>query len=189
MDQVAICNLALGWLGANPITSIDDASVTAELCKANWDAVRDVVLEAREWTFAIKRASLAADATAPEYYWGLRYQLPSTCVRVLDADDGSGYADFEWVKEGQYILTNQAAPLRIRYVERVEDTALWSAGFGMAMAYRLAFAICIALTENRSQQNDLWALFQKSLTEAARMDGMQGRSEHVRVGALHQRRW
>lgn len=189
MDQVGICNLALGWVGANPITSIDDASTTAELCRNNWDAVRDSVLEAREWTFAIKRASLAADATAPDYQWGLRYQLPSSCVRLLDADDGSGIADFEWVKEGEFILTNQAAPLRVRYVELVEDPLLWSPGFVMAMAYRLAFVICTPITENKGLQGDLWGLYQKALTEAARLDGMQGRSEHVRISALYQRRW
>lgn len=189
MDQVGICNLALGWVGANPITALDDASTNAQLCSANWDAVRDSVLEAREWTFAVDRVELAADATAPAFQWGLRYQLPSTCVRVIEADDGSGYSDFEWVKEGRYLLTNQAAPLAIRYVKLVEDTALWSPGFAMAMAYRLAFSICIPINENRTLQGDLWSLYQKTLTEAGRLDGLQGRSEHVRQSALHQRRW
>ena len=189
MDQVGICNLALAQVGSNPITSIDDASTAAQLCKTNWDAVRDAVLEARAWTFAAQREQLAADSTAPAYGWSTRYQVPSTAVRVLEADDGTGYADFEWVVEGGFILTNQAAPLSVRYLKRVEDTALWSPGFTMAMAYRLAFVLVIPLTENRSLQSDLWSLYQKALTEAGRLDGMQGRSEHVRPSALVQRRF
>lgn len=188
MNQVAICNLALGWLGANPITSIDDASVPAELCKANWDAIRDSVLEAHAWTFAVERGQLAADATAPAYGWGNRFQVPSTLIRILEADDGTGYADFEWVREGAYLLTDQPAPLYIRYVKRVEDPALWSAGFCMALAYRLAAALTVSITENRANHADLWKLYQATLLEAARMDGFQGRSERVRSSVIAQRR-
>ena len=189
MDQVGICNLALGWLGASLITSVDDASTQAELCKANWDAVRDAVLEQREWTFAVARVDLAADAEAPAFGWTARYPLPAECIRVLTADDGSGYADFEWVREGGYILASQASPVFIRYLKRVEDPAQWSASFGMAMAYRLAATLAVPLSENRSAQGDLWALYQKSLDEAGRRDGMQGRSESVRSSSLAQKRW
>jgi hypothetical protein len=189
MDQVAICNLALGWVGSNPITSVDDASTTAELCKANWDAVRDAVLEAKAWTFAVERTSIAADATAPAYGYTLRYQVPSTLLRVLEVDDGSGHGDIEWVKEGQHLLTDQASPLYVRYLKRVEDTALWTPAFAMAVAYRLAFVLATPLTENRSLQSDLWTLYQKALKDAAHFDGMQGRAESTRVSELRYRRW
>ncbi len=189
MDQVGICNLALGWVGAKLITSIDDDATGAELCKANWDAVRDAVLEARAWTFAVERANLAADPVAPAYGWAARYQVPADRLRVLEADDGSGRADFEWQREGAYLVTDQAAPLYIRYLKRVEDPALWSPIFAIAMSYRLAVVLSVPLTENRSLQADLWKLYDQALREAATRDGMQGRSEQVRPSSLAARRF
>ncbi|MBK9446181.1 MAG: hypothetical protein IPO00_08835 [Betaproteobacteria bacterium] len=189
MDQVGICNLALGWLGATPIVSIADASTEAQLCAANWAAVRDAVLEAKAWTFATERTNLAADGVAPSYGFGVRYQVPSTLLRILEVDDGSGYGDLEWVREGAYLLTDQPAPLYIRFVKRVEDPALWSPGFVMAMSYRLAAVLTISLTENRASHADLWRLYVQALEDAARLDGMQGRAERQRQSVLTLRRY
>jgi hypothetical protein len=184
MDQVGICNLALGWLGVKPITAMDDATTEAELCDANWDAVRDATLEARQWTFAVERAQLAADASAPVSGWTARYQVPADCIRVLSADLGDDENDIQWQREGQFVVCDEASPIFIRYLKRVEDTLLWSAGFTMAMAHRLAATLSTPLTENRSLQADLWRLYAVALKEAAALDGMQGKPEQRRTSTL-----
>jgi len=189
VDQVGICNLALGWLGAQKITSIGDASVNAELCAANWDATRDAVLEARAWTFAVKRVQVAADATPPAYGWGARFLLPTDCIRVLEAGDGTTASDIEWQREEGYLVTDQASTLYVKYLARIEDTVQWTAGFVQAMAYRLAFALAMPITENAGLQSALWALYAKVLQDAGARDGMQGRSEKRPESTLTYRRF
>jgi len=189
MNQVGICNMALGWLGATAITSLTDVSTNAELCSANWDAAMDAVLEAKEWTWAVKRDSLTVAGGAPAWGYSRRYQLPSDVVRVLQAGDGQLESNIEWVREGAYLLTDYEGPLQIRYVSRITDPTIWSAGFVVAMALRLAAHMSIALTENRSREGDLWQLYERQLLKGGALDGMQGRSERRRMSAIVSRRW
>ena len=180
MDPVGICNLALGWVGAKRITALDDPSVAAELCSANFDAVRDAVLEARAWTFATQRFTIAADGAPPAFGYPYRHLLPAEVLRVLACDDGSDAWDLMWVREGQYILDELSGELFVRAIMRIEDVALWSPGFCQAVAYRLASVLVVPLSENRSLQADLVQLYVKALRDAAALDGSQGRSEVLR---------
>jgi hypothetical protein len=184
MDQVGICNLALGWLGVKPITAMDDATTEAELCDANWDVVRDAVLEARQWTFAVERAQLAADASAPISGWTARYQVPADCIRVLSADLGDDTNEIDWQREGQFVVCDEASPIFIRYLKRVEDTLLWSPSFCLAMACRLALVLVVPLVENRALQADLWKLYAQAIRDASALDGMQGRSTQRQTSTL-----
>jgi hypothetical protein len=174
VDAVGICNMALGWLGAGTITALTEASTLGELCAANFNPVRDAVLEERAWRFATQRRSVAADPVAPAYGAAYRYLIPSQVIRVLEVSDGADQL-LDWQREGDYVITDQASPIYLRSVERVDDTARWTPGFTMSMATRLAATLAITLTENRALQADLWSLYARRLQEAGAKDGMQGR--------------
>ena len=64
-SPVQICNISIGWLGGTLITSLDDGTNEANLCKATYEPSRDQVLEERNWTFATKRTSLNPIADPP----------------------------------------------------------------------------------------------------------------------------
>ena len=53
--ETEICNIALGYLGANRITSLDIEEDSTEhlLCSENYEILRDAVLEEREWTLQL----------------------------------------------------------------------------------------------------------------------------------------
>lgn len=184
MDLVSLCNAALGLVGAQPITALTDDVTTATLCSRLLPMCRDAVLEEREWTFAVSRQVLAADTTAPAFGYDYRYLVPSTVLRVLQLEDGTTSTDVQWVREGAYLLTDQAAPVYVRWLTRVEDPALWSAGFTQTLIYRLAAALAVPVTENRTLQADLYQLYQRALRDAAATDGMQGRSQVIRAGGI-----
>lgn len=175
MDAVAICNLALGWVGAGRIAALTEASKLAELCNANFAPVRDAVLEERAWRFATLRRPIAADATAPSWGYAYRYLLPSTVVRVLEVSDGSSSLR-DWEREGGYVLTDQVSPIYVRCVERVEDPAGWPPGFTMAVALRLAATLATTLSENRALQDELWARYRDQVKRAGAVEGQQGRA-------------
>ena len=212
-SQVSICNLALGWIGANLITSLDDDNREAQLCKTNFADIRDAVLEEREWTFAVRRLSLAPTVLKPVYGYGNQFLLPPDVIRVLNIPDttfGDTLSFFTgairqaqqgpdqqpqlpvWRKEsvdqpgtlvGQVILAN-TDQLLVRVIWRVTNIDLWSPMFIHAVAARIAADLAIPLTQNRTLQSDMWNLYDLKLRKAAVMDGMQGRMEIKRSEAI-----
>lgn len=186
-DKLSICNAALGELAKNQLTALDDDSVEAEYCDAQFDLVRDAVLAERScaWRFARGRHSLPADATAPTFGWTYRYLLPSEVIQVLELDEVD---DELWELEGRYILTDQAAPIRIRTVDRIEDVSVWPPGFVTAMTTRLSAVLCVPLTEDATHMRNLWALYARQLADAATAnarEGAQGESNTDAIDAVN----
>lgn len=176
MDQVAIANLALGWLGAARITNFNDPSRPAQLIATNFEAIRDALLEDRDWSFATERMALQPDPVPPPFGFGARFQIPSRVLRVISADDGTG--SLHWAREGQFIVTEpKLATLSVVAVVRVTDCALFSPAFAQALAARLASDLAVTITENRILQADLWRLYQAKLADATVNDGRQGRTQ------------
>lgn len=181
-SQVSIANQALGWLGLDPVTSLDDPSKAAALCKENLPPLRDVILESTDWTFAQKRVSLAP--TTVTVAWGFSYAflLPSDCLRVAYITDSPD--EYEsmpldpWVKEGQHILCN-AQTIYIRYTYRNEDPKMWSEGFSQALAARLASDIAIPATNSKEHMSLMFDLFGQKLKSAQQNDGRQGRRQRI----------
>lgn len=179
MDQVSICNLALGWLGEKRITSIDDEATAARLCKDMWSHTRDRLLAGREWSFARQRfGPLAADTAAPTYYFTKKFQIPSTVLRVLRVEDAYAQSIEEWQREGAFVVCFDETVYMVALVQ-VADTSLWPAPFAQAVAAQLAADLAIPLTQN----TDLWAkrvqLAAAELQNAATLDGMQGRAVRI----------
>ena len=183
-SEVQIANLALGWLGGNLITSLDDDSKEAKLAKANFDFARDAVLEDHAWTFAAGRAVILPDLTTPEFEYSTRFLVPIDSIRVLTVDTNpNGYNDASWAKEENYILLN-AQKIYMRYTKRITDPNRFTAAFTQALAQRIAADIAIPLTESRSMQQTHWSLYIGKLEAAAATDGMQGRNQVMKSKRL-----
>lgn len=175
-DEVGICNVALGWLGAKPIVALSDATRPAELCRANFAFIRDAVLEARAWSFAVKRYVLAPSTTAPAFGFSTAYPLNSLSLRVLEAF-ASTPLDLDFVVEDRAVLCDQGGGIYVRTIDRVEDPTRWSPTFCLALAHKLTAVLAIPLTENRGMHGDHEQLYMNALRDAAAYDGKQGRAE------------
>jgi len=179
MSIVSICNLALGWLGANRINSLSDESVEAQLCKSNWPFSRDACLEDRAWTFATKDVQLAPLAEPTSTQYANAYKLPTDLIRVLRAGGVPEYDDrLLWERQGGDIVTDSGV-LYIKYIWKVEDPARYSPAFRQAAAARLAADLAIALTESKSIFDAMETMYSKKLIAAASTDGMQGRAQKL----------
>ena len=184
VNEVAICNLALTWLGAAPISSLNDSIKTAAWMSTNYAHVRDAVLEARMWTFTLKREYLESNDLDP---WSQQfvYNIPSTWLGVYRCFR-SVYPQkiqAQWTVEGNQILSDSPA-IYVWGQVRVTDTGKYSAMFVQALAARLACDACIPLTENRQLQDDLWTIYNKKLQDAATRDNQQGRREKLQSDSL-----
>lgn len=188
VSEVSICNQALGWLGENPITSLDDPTRNANLCRDNYPFLRDAVLEERMWTFATARAS---STVADLDDWGVQYLHPIPlewlavyrvyCTPGETPEQGVPAAG--WRREGEYILSRETT-IYMWGIKRISDTGKFTQLFVQALAARMAADLAMPLTEDRKKQADAWGLYQSKLREAAARDGAQGANDHIRSSGL-----
>lgn len=203
-SEVSICNQALGWLGQTSISSLDDTSRTAQLCKQNYAPLRDAVLESRAWTFATYRAcsetasipgNCDLQQTAVDGYpeWGDGYVHPIKApflnvFRVYKDVSGSNWTQANWSREGDNIIADRAV-VYLWGVRQETDPRKFSNLFVQCLAGRIAADLAIPITQNRKLQVDMWTLYEAKLVEGAARDGAQGRNEELRANKLRSARY
>lgn len=100
--NIALCNQALGLLGAEAI-ELSGTSTNHTYCTTFFDDSRDEMLASHPWNFARKRA-FAIQTTDPLFGYDNAFTVPSDCLRVLKiADDPAA----EFRREGDLILTDE----------------------------------------------------------------------------------
>lgn len=184
-SDVAICNQALGLLGTDPIIALTDNVKAASLCKLLYYDVRDAVLEAHDWTFAVVRAKLPASTTAPTFGFGVAYPLPANVLRVQEVNERKGGP---WQVEGGSIVTNDST-CRVKYISQITDPNKFSALFVQALAARMAAELAIPLTQSRALHEQHYKIYSAKIMEAAGRDGMQGTSRRIRSQWLQKARY
>lgn len=168
---VALCNLALDLLGAEPITSLTDG-VRGEMCDRNYPLARDAALRAYPWNCAMGRAALAALTTAPIWDFTSAYQLPTDCLRVVEVD-GEITVGLSWRVEGRTLVANTTGALNIRYVKRLEDPIAFDPLLDQAIAARLAAMMSFAITGKEGLGKTLLAVAADAERAAMRIDARE----------------
>lgn len=179
VSEVSIANQALGWLGANLITSLDDEQVEAQLIKANYDQLRDAVMEDHAWTFANARSVLTPTVEEPEFGTTQRFLIRPDTIRVLRVEDSeNAFGTLRWSLEQRHIIAN-VEKIFVFYTTRITDPALFSPAYVQALAQRLAADLAIPLTESGKLMERHWALYREKIQAAAATDGMQGINQQI----------
>lgn len=173
MTSVDVCNLALSQLGGKfIITSLDEDTHGAQLCKAVFEPLRDAVLEEMDWSFATGTFTLTRDpeAASPDGYQ--RFKLDPQVLRVVEVFTGWGKSE-DWRLEGRYVVI-ASDTVTVRSINRVTDINLYSQAFTQALAARIAAEICVALTNDTNIANYQWQLYASKLQLARTNDSLQG---------------
>lgn len=200
-----IYNLALTRIGHEPLSSIDERGKGGDRCRLHYPVMRDAVLSAHPWNFAIRRAHLAKLSYTPAFEFSSAFVLPTDpyCLRVIRTNfEASGHSStaiygfpgihglmpgaIEWRIETvsinsadvRVLMCNEAA-MAIEYIARITDVAQYSALFVDALAARLAAEIAISMTDNQSASKTLMDFYMAKLSEARIMDAMEGSSRDV----------
>jgi len=183
-SPVDICNLALSLLNVSPIVSIDTPeNQTAELCALWYDQVRREALRRHPWNFAIKRAVLAANATAPAFGYQSAFDLPSDYIRLTQLNETDGYNDMA-VKPDRYRIednqvligqysTSSGTSLRLVYVSDFTSVAKMDASFIDYFVTLLGQKFAYSITQSNSTVERLDALMEKAESRARSMDGQE----------------
>lgn len=170
---VQIANRALTFLGAEVITSLDDDTKEGRACKRMYEQSRDHILRDYPWNFATRRASLAANTTAPLFEFTNAFDFPDGCLRVIQVDTNE-----EWAIEGRQIVTDAAAPLKIIYIAQITDSSLFDSKFVEAYAMRLAADIGYEITASQVVANNAITNYQRLLQEARLIDAQEALPEY-----------
>lgn len=175
VSEVAICNSALSKVGADRIVSLSEDSRPAKLCNEQFDKIKLMLLRAHPWNFAIKRVTLAASVTAPDFGFDYAYPLPSDYVRALHVNEDY----YEWQKEGNSIVTNESS-CELEYIADVA-VGYFDATFDELLAVKLAHDICGDLTTSPTMKANLFNEYQDLLRSARLFDAQEASTKRTRT--------
>jgi hypothetical protein len=164
---VEIANIALSYVGAEMIISLDDPVKSAILCKELWPSARDAVLRSYPWNCAIKRTVLAPLTEKPSSRWGNQFLLPGDNLRLLSVEDGVDYA-----VEGRRLLADDEV-VRIKYISRVEDPNAYDSLLVQALAAYLAHMLANPLVQSATLKDQMFQQFRAYCKQARSIDAQE----------------
>lgn len=171
---LVIANVALRLLGAKRIESLTQNVERARIMNDAMPTVLKDEQRAHPWSFTIKRAEIAADATAPDFGRSYSYTLPSDYLALAPpyAEDEDNERD--WLIEAdRKILTDDGAPLEVRYVAYITDPNKMDACFIEACGARLAQDTCEAITQSNTKLVNLERHYQQWIARARKANAIE----------------
>lgn len=181
-STVQIANRALTKLGAARIISFSDDNKQARALTSCFEDLRDDELRANRWQFALKRVSISADAAVPAFGYTLQYTLPPDFLKLdqvnnqfpdANMNDYVGAEDLDYVMEGNKILTNIAAPLKVRYIASITDPAQWDINFRETLASRVAMELAEELTQSNEKKKGAMEDYKRAIIRAIRSSSIE----------------
>jgi len=174
-SRVQVCNMSLGLIGAEPITSLTADTETSRKCNLYLDQTIEEVLRAYPWNCAIKLATLAQLDETPAMKYDYAYSLPADCLRALWGE----YSDIKFKITGAKLLCNESS-MSLEYISLIgvnEMDSLCRAAVIVKLAAYLAFAV----TNSSTMQDKMENLYEKALLKAAIADAQEGTPDDIDV--------
>lgn len=175
---------------AKVIASILDDNKLVDLLNTHWDVCRDALLRQDYWTFARRRALLSADATAPEFGWTYRYLRLPTDMRLIGfTDQGSQkLITIPHELEGRYILTDQSAPLKVKYITSDASVSEYDPLFVQLLSIDLGMRVAGSLTGKVTHIEILSQMRQGASEMASRINSLEQEDDYAEPDQLTESR-
>lgn len=178
-SKVDICNRALSRIKAKRITSLDENSNEARLCKSLYDNIAEEVMFDGEYSSTISRSTLNLTVNTPNHEYSYEYQLPTDpkCLRVLNINE-TVTGEYDHAIEGDKLLAN-ISTMSIRFIGLIEDTESYDLGLKRVITAKLAYELAYPLTGSASLSQSLYNIYLQEREEALSADGQQGSGQTV----------
>lgn len=186
-NSVEICSHALLKLGANTISSFQDGTLEAEVAANLYPLVRDFLLAAHPWNFAIKQQALPRVSTAPAADYRFAYALPADCVRVLSAGANGRGRGVQYKLRGRFLLSD-AHEVMLTYIHR-PDESTFPPFFIMALVAHLTAEFCIPLVESTSRWESMRKMADSEFRRARLIDSQEDSPERLEGFSLVEERY
>lgn len=150
--KIQIWNMTLDVLREAPLAATTDTKASALWLNRNYDQQRDFLMESMLWKFALARANVAADGTAPAWGWSYQYTIPTDAMRIIPPTENGEWmgTPLRYEQEGSKLLMNIAGPLPLRYITRITNEGNFTNGFVEMLSLRLARKMAHWMTGKQS---------------------------------------
>ena len=195
-SQIQICNRALQLLGSQSIATINDNSKGARAMNRAYQPVLLSELRSNFWRFSIKRAILAAAATQPLFGPANYFPLPPDWVMLAPADNAGpalygatvGYntgfgpqgsqglpRDWQIENSGNQVclVTNDPAPLYVRYVSSAITEAQFDVSFAEALSAALALETCEDIAQSNTKLASIEKIYADTIDQATQRNAFE----------------
>ena len=156
MTKVEIANMALGEIGSNTISSLEEPTPESKWANVYIQPTIDYVLQMFEWPFAIERQKMSqlSESEHPDYQYA--YTLPKSppCLRFIRFAEG----EYEFVLEGETVFTD-ISPATAVYIKKITDVSKFDSLIASTVSIFLASRLAASLKKDGNLAN---ALFQKA---------------------------
>ena len=170
--KINIVNRALGFLGAEFISSLTEDTKSARFANELFDDTRDAVFRMHPWNCCIKRAALSLTGTTPAFYFTAEFQLPADWLRMVRPEDDG----LEYKIEGDKLLT-EGDTFRCTYVFKNTVVTTYDPLLVDVLAVKLAANLTMPLLQDLRTLDAMNNLYMQKLGVARSADAMEGTPE------------
>lgn len=171
LSDIGLCSRALIRLGAAPISSFEDGTAEAEIAGALYAPVRDAVLSAYGWSFAMGQAGLALLESPPLADYQYAFQLPVDFLRAMSAGVGGRGRGLNY-RITRNVLHTNAPEVTLTYIFR-PDEGEFPPYFDSVLIAKLSAEFCIPVTENTARAETLMRMAESEFQRARQIDAQQ----------------
>ena len=177
--DITICNSALIKLGSDIIETFNEPfeSKEAQLCKLQFEKIRDLLLYSHPWNFATKRAKIDTNGNDSEWGGLKEFDLPLDYLRVIDLN-GEVHPETPWYIEGDKLYSDDDT-LEFKYIARVTDPELFSAGFRELLALAIANELSYSLVQSATIKETIQREYMTQLSDLRSFDSQEGTTLQV----------
>lgn len=147
-----ICNRALGRLGNDTITDLEDGTRTAGYCKRLLPEAIESVLGQWNFKFAKRRITLSPNEDKPLFGWKYQFNLPIDLLRLVEVYMGHNDRPEDCVitpyqVENGKLLADEEL-IQILYIIKPDDPNSMPQAVRKAISTTLAYLLSTPLTAN-----------------------------------------
>lgn len=173
-SDVGICNSGVVKVGGETISSFTDGTRTSNLLQAQYPILRDEVMRAAAWRFALTQRTLGVpNATAPLFDYMAAYDIPNDILRVWKV------ATPDWTEIGNQILCNKTDGIDCLCVFQNTDPTSWDAQFAEALAWRVAQEVAMALVQSAPLAKSMGDNYEKAVATARSANAIIGTPDRL----------
>lgn len=174
--DIDLANLALLFLGADPVAALDDSNKRSSALRRLLPISKREILDIFPWSSCLKRVKLAPEASAPTFGWSCSFRLPPDCVKPWFVN-GLRIPNAYMAYEGRKILANENL-VNVIYVAEIPYASMPQSLLS-AIAARLAMNAMITIGIGEKKMPSVIHLADSRLEEACDADKIGGELERA----------
>lgn len=171
LSDIALASRALIRIGAAPISSFHDGTAESEIAGALFAPVRDALLSAYGWSFALGQVKLTRLKGEPLADYRNAFALPQDFLRALSAGVGGRGRGVNY-RIARGALHCHQDEVTLTYIFRPAEEE-FPPYFDAALIARMAAELTIPITENTSRAEAMYRLAEREYERARQIDAQQ----------------